>query len=120
MSESECNADKLSNVESVIVQPQDIDRIALIVVEQIQQQMQTYEDAVKGNEIDYKQVELHIQAKRIKNILDSCLKKIELALLLPSIFLSVPLNDEYEVIRENWNHIYGQIERVSTKWRYSE
>lgn len=96
--------------------PHDIDRIALTVVEQIQQQMQEYEDADTAshiNEHDFKQVELHIQAKRIENILDSTVKKIEFALLLPWIFQSDAHTGEDKSILDEWNRIYQQIEHVS-------
>lgn len=96
--------------------PHDIDRIALTVVEQIQQQMQEYEDADTAshiNEHDFKQVELHIQAKRIENILDSTVRKIEFALLLPWIFQSDAHTGEDKSILDEWNRIYQQIEHVS-------
>lgn len=104
--------------ESTTTHPHDIDGIALTVVEQIQQQMNEYEDAdvvsqSHINEHDFKQVELHIQAKRIENILDLCLEKIEFALLMPLIFQSDVQNDENKLIQEKWNHINGRIGSVS-------
>lgn len=101
--------------ESATEYPHDIDGIALMVVEQIQQQMNEYEDAVVShiNEQDFKQVELHIQAKRIENILDLCLEKIEFALLMPLIFESDAQNDQNKLIQEKWNYINGRIDSVS-------
>lgn len=106
---------KMASRESAMGHPDDIDRIALTVVEQIQQQMQVYEDdaAVShSNEHDFKQVELHIQAKRIENIFDMCLGKIEFALSMPWIFQSDAQNDECKSIQEKWKQIYGRIESV--------
>lgn len=95
--------------------PHDIDRMALAVVEQIQQQMQEYEGDVAShiNEHDFKEVELHIQAKRVENILDASLRKIEFALLLPWIFEADAQIGGNDVIRESWNHIHERIECVS-------
>lgn len=93
----------------------DIDRIALTVVEQILQQMLEYEDTAVShiNEHDFKQVELNIQAKRIENVLDLSLRKIELALLLPWILRSDAQNGENKKILEHWSHIYERIQSVS-------
>lgn len=105
---------RMSSRESAMGHPDDIDRIALTVVEQIQQQMQVYEDAAAShsNEHDFKQVELHIQAKRIENILDTCLSKIEFALSMPWIFQSGAQNDECKSIQEKWKEIHERIESV--------
>lgn len=95
-------------------QSHNIDRIALTVVEQILQQMLEYEDTAVSNinEHDFKQVELNIQAKRIENILDLSLKKIELALLLPWILRSDAQIGENKKIQEQWSHIHERIRSV--------
>lgn len=105
----------MSTNNSAMENPQDIDRLALTVVEQIQQQMQEYVGDVASHisEHDFKQIELHIQAKRVENILDMSLRTIEFALLLPWMFKSDAQIGENDVIRENWNHIYERIESVS-------
>lgn len=105
---------KMSRNGTAMEQSHNIDRIALTVVEQILQQMHEYEDTAVShiNEHDIKQVELNIQAKRIENILDSSVKKIELALLLPWIFRSDAQIGGNKKNHEQWNHIHKRIQRV--------
>lgn len=106
-----------NNTSAVGYSRHDVDRIALTVVEQIQQRIQEYEsDAVSDiNEHDLEQVELHIQAKRVENILDSSLKKIECALLLPWILECDAQTEENGILRDKWNDIHDRIEKVSGK-----
>lgn len=110
-----CNSDNISSNKTAIEHSHDIDGIALTVVEQILEQMLEYENTAVShiNEHDFKQVELNIQAKRIEHILDLCLKKIELALLLPWIFRSDAQIGENKKIQEHWSHIYERIQSVS-------
>lgn len=61
-----------------------IGRIALYVIEQIEREAPNYEGGITS-EHDLKHIELQIQAKRVKNILNLCIEKIELGFCLPLI-----------------------------------
>lgn len=94
----------------------DVDRIALAVVDQIQQQVQAYEggSVSHSNAYDLEQIELQIQAKRIGNILETNMNHIELALLLPSIFEADDGAGRNELIRKEWNGVCDRIQKVRT------